>query len=203
MCSASGISHWSALGYYLGALTQKNLNVPVGVISCCQGASVIQSWIDENIVSRPAFYVPEGKKHYDHFAPEFEKWNRDGLLYHAMAETVLPFSAGNVVWYQGESNTTEEEGALYLSLLSAMIENWREAASDRELPFTVVQICDFDPRRDAGWRRVQEAQLQAEKELYKVRTVVSRDICESWEIHPRTKNILAYKLYRSMFGERV
>ena len=108
-------------------------------------------------------------------------------------------SVGNVVWYQGESNTTVSEGKIYLKLFRELVDSWRRIAQDTELPFTVVQICDFDVRPDEGWSVIQEAQQKAGQELYKVKTVVSRDVCESFEIHPRTKNILAYKVFCAMF----
>lgn len=199
ICEKENLAYWSSLGYHLGTLIQKNLHTPVGIISCCQGASVIQSWIDKSIVSRPEYYIPAEKKHPDHFHPDYYKWNGEGDLYHAMIEKLFPLSIGNVVWYQGESNTTVEEGEKYLALLAAMIDNWRDIGLDKELPFTLVQICDFDVRNDEGWHIIQKKQLQAEQKLYKVKTVIASDVSESYEIHPRTKNILAYKIYQRLF----
>jgi sialate O-acetylesterase len=201
VCTKDSTDHWSALCYHLGMIAAKNLKAAVGVVSCCQGASVIQSWIHERITSRPEFYLPDRQKHPDHFLPQFAAWNREGLLYHAMTEQFFPMSVRNVVWYQGESNTTVPEGNIYLPLLKEMISCWRSIALDPELPFTLIQICDFDVRPDEGWSVIQEAQLKAEQKIPNVRTVISRDVCESFEIHPRTKNILAYKTYCKIFNK--
>ena len=42
--------HFSAVGFYFASLLQKKLGIAVGIISCNQGASRIETWIDEKML---------------------------------------------------------------------------------------------------------------------------------------------------------
>ena len=75
-----------------------------------------------------------------------------------------------------------------------MIDIWREDLRDRALPFVIMQIADFIPRTDDGWRLIQKAQTDVQSLQEKVITVISRDICETDDIHPKTKAPLAERI---------
>ena len=47
---------------------------------------------------------------------------------------------------------------------------------------------------DSGWRLVQEAQMRISRHVPNVYTVVSKDICETDDIHPQTKDQLAVRI---------
>ena len=70
----------------------------------------------------------------------YSQWNAPSFLYETMFKTVTPFSFGNAVWYQGESNDSPAEGAVYVSLLGAMIQSWRREDRDEALPFVIVPV---------------------------------------------------------------
>lgn len=191
-CDAASVDRWSALGYLTGrCLRQKGIPA-VGIVLCAQGASVIQSWTDSKDLKAPQLQIPPEKLWEDHTNPVYIQWNAPAFLYETMLKTVTPFSFGNVVWYQGESNASPAEGAVYVSLLHAMIQSWRREDRDETLPFVVVQIADT--RRDEGWLAVQKAQEEAPAAIPLVRTVVSADVCEREMIHPVTKGLLAARI---------
>ena len=58
----------------------------------------------------------------------------------------------------------------------------------------VVQIADFDGRNNDYWHRIQKVQAEIEYKEKHVKTVVSRDICESDDIHPKKKYELAMRI---------
>ena len=99
-----------------------------------------------------------------------------------------------MIWYQGESNTTVAEGKVYTQLLAGLIKSWREDLKDLELPFVIVEICDYDPRNDDGWRAIQQCQQEVVKVVKNVKTVTSKDVCEHFEIHLSNKEKLAEKI---------
>ncbi len=193
--SRETIGKWSALAYLTGFELRKKGIPAVGVVACSQGASVIQSWIDDKIIVGSELDLPDEKRHRDSKDPTYSKWNAPGMLYHFMLERLTPFSFGRVVWYQGESNASVFEGEIYDRLLAMMIGNWRKSFADDSLGFIIVQIADFIHTGDKnGWKAVQAAQLRAQDEIPGVRTVVSADICENDMIHPVTKWKLAKRI---------
>ena len=198
VCSApENIPEWSALGWMLGR-EAREAGIPyVGIVVCAQGASNIQTWMDETEFLGTALDFPDEMLHIDAFQEQYF-WNKPGLLYHTMFETLCPFGFGNVVWYQGESNTGKE-GEFYAELLSMMVSQWRRRDRDPGLPFTVVQIADFlYPWNAGGWKMVQKAQLDAQDMIPGLHTVLCADFSEPELIHPLNKAPLAARLFASM-----
>lgn len=200
LATPESVGRWSAIGYHLGTIRTAQRGVAVGLVNCYQGASTIQAWMPTELSGEARFALPPGGKlHGDHTHPQYGAWNAPrGRLYRRMFQRVVPFALSSVVWYQGESNTGHLEGATYAELLAAMIGRWRADLRDPSLPFTVVQIADFDWRRDDDWRLVQTAQLKVPELVAGVRTVRSADVCESDNIHPKTKSALAARIAESM-----
>jgi len=58
-----------------------------------------------------------------------------------------------------------------------------------------VQIADFcySPNKEA-WKLVQKAQYEVQNMRENVTTVISRDVCENDDIHPKTKDKLAERI---------
>ncbi len=193
-CRKENAVNWSAIGYYSGIELCRRCGCAVGLVVCYQGASIIESWMPAGTMERLGVYLSMEALHPDHTNPLYAIWNKDGVLYETMVRRIAPFSISDVIWYQGESNTTPEEGRIYDTVLSEMIRIWRRDFHDAELPFTIVQISDFDDRRDDGWHAVQKAQMRISRHLSMVKTVVSADICETDNIHPPTKDVLARRI---------
>ena len=192
VCSRENAGDFSAIGYHLGELCEGGR--AVGLINCYQGASVIESWLPEEIADSPEFAIPMEEKHIDHTWAEYTVWNRAGYLYRHMFSAVPPFSLGAVVWYQGESDTTEAEARIYGQELSCLVERWRTDLDDAALPFIIVQIADYQPRSDEGWYALQAAQERAAAAIPGAYLVRSADVCESDCIHPPTKDRLARRI---------
>lgn len=151
--------------------------------------------VDEKIFIGSPLDIPSEKLHHDWKQPGYF-WNRPGMLYHFMLERLIPYSFGNVVWYQGESNTSIAESEIYGDLLRMMIDNWRAVFHDDKLPFAVVVIADF--REGEDWEGVQKAQEDAQNHIDGVVSVKSGDISEKHMIHPVTKWRLAKRIFSAM-----
>lgn len=194
-CSRVNIDSWSAIAYLTGrALTKTHPTSAVGTIACYQGASVIESWLPEGALAACGIVVPAAKKHIDHTHLPYAAWNGDGVLYRYALSQVIPFSLSAIVWYQGESDTTEAEGVVYDKELCLLIDRWRQDFDDPVLPFILIQIADYLPRNDSGWKAVQIAQTRVPQMRENVYMVVSADVCEKDNIHPPTKLYLAQRV---------
>lgn len=191
---------WSAIGYLTGRELSRRKNVAVGIIVCYQGASVIESWIPKGILDANGICLPPEALHGDHAYPDFALWNREGVLYEYALSQLFPFSLSGAVWYQGESDTSETEGRVYAKELTLLIETLRKDFRREDLPVAVIQLADFLPRTDEGWRLVQEAQAEVGRTVPGVVTVPCADICEKDNIHPPTKLRLAIRLADALEG---
>ncbi len=191
LCQKDLVRLFPAIGYYVGTAMNEHNGHKIGLISCNQGASVIQTWMPEEILADPRFYVSDEDKFQDHF--NFP-WNGYGYLYRTMLSKVFPYSVGTVLWYQGEANSGVKEAGIYLELLRAFICNVRAQFRDETLPFIVVQLADYQAWDGPGWRGIQAAQMQAQDVIPYVRTVVSRDVCQKDNIHPVNKRDLSARI---------
>lgn len=196
-CEKEIAGKWTALGYYTATKICAERNIPVGVISCYQGASMIQAWLSPENAQKEDVYVKPEDRHSDY--KDFPLWNKDGTLYTKMLSKVIPYTLSRVVYYQGESNTSEAEGDKYYEMLKTLIAQLREDFNDEEMPITVVQIADLLDRNDDAWKAVQRQQLKA-SQIPNVKTVISADVSENDDIHPKTKKPLADRIVQSFFG---
>lgn len=199
-CRADEAGNWSAIAYLAGRELLRETGQAVGAIACYQGASVIESWMPAGALQRIGIDIPAKDKHPDHFSETYSAWNGEGTLYGKALSQVVPYAISAVVWYQGESDTTEAEAAVYAEELCEMIRIWRRDFADEALPFVVIQIADFAPRDDAAWHTMQLSQAAVEGMLPHVYSVRSSDICEDDNIHPPTKDVLSHRVASVLLG---
>lgn len=191
---AENSPHWSALGFLTGSKLCEGKGVAVGIVGCYQGASMIESWVPAGTYQRAGIAVPDELKYPDYDHPVFAQWNRDGRLYDGFLSKLMPFSFSAVVWYQGESNCSTAGGAAYSAMLALLIDCWRVSFRNDRLPFVIVQIADYIDRDTDGWHAIQQAQWDVQFKRENVKTVISADVCETDDIHPPTKHLLADRI---------
>ncbi len=194
VCAEDNVELWSAIAYLVSSEISARKNVAVGAIACCEGATAIESWVPVGTYERIGINIPKNERHPDHLHPDFEYRNRDGMMYNTALIQAIPYPLTGVVWYQGESDTYGEEAKLYARELTELIRIWREDFLSPELPFVVVQIADCEIRLCDAWREVQRAQLEVASTVPFVKTVISRDISETDDIHPPTKDKLSERI---------
>lgn len=191
------IKNITAIGYETGLLLAKRMGCTIGLISASQGASVIQSWMPEDALEKIGIRFPAEELNDSHF--KYPLWNPSGCLYNTMLHPWIDYTVSGVIWYQGESNTSPAESAKYKQMLAEMIRIWREDLRDPALPFTIIQIADYDkyleaPQKGDAWKTVQAAQLRIQEEVENIVTVISADVCESDNIHPPTKRYVSARV---------
>lgn len=191
---------FTAIGMMVGEELRKRKNVPIGIVTCYQGASAIESWLPKEVAGLPQFTVPDEEKFIDHFSELYGIWNHNGDLYDAVLSQITPFTLNGVVWYQGESDASDAEARIYKDELLAMIGVWRSDFLDPSLPFYVIQIADFDGRPWPCCRAIQKAQEEAADDEKKIYCIVSRDVCETTCIHPTRKYELSVRVAERICG---
>lgn len=195
-CRKEAAGDFSAIGYHVGQRLCREKGIAVGLIACYLGSTVIESWIPAEIGSREEFYLPPEEKYDSPYVRG--DYNRYGAMYGLKIKSVVPFSVGNVIWYQGESNTGKSEHKIYTKLLCELIECWRNDFLDPSLPFTVVQIANWDARDDEAWHGIQAAQAKITELSDNTAVIPSFDVCETNDIHPPTKQALADRICEAL-----
>jgi sialate O-acetylesterase len=118
-------------------------------------------------------------------------------MFNGMIAPLKPLQPEGVLWYQGESNT--ESSHMYQSLLSALVRDWRRHF-DRDLPFIIVQLPNYGKvataPAESGWATVRNAQQQVALQDDKVGLVVTHDVGEDSDIHPKKKWIVGVRASR-------
>ena len=88
----------------------------------------------------------------------------------------IPFRG--VVWYQGESDV--DIRGEYKSLMKSLIKDWRNAYSDAEMPFYIVELADFlhpdDKYGRKSWQEMRDAQRAAADETDRAWWIKNGDI---------------------------
>ena len=192
VCDEKTAGEWSAISYYTGNKIAEKNGLAVGMITCYQGASVIESWLPKGTLESNGIRIPDESKHIDHFYDMYKAWNSDGTLYEKALGQVVPFKVSAVVWYQGESDTSSDEALFYKDELKLLIDIWRKRFDDPSLPFVIIQIADT--HEEIGWKTLQKAQYDIQFEVNDVKTVISADVCEKDVIHPPTKDKLSQRI---------
>jgi sialate O-acetylesterase len=110
-------------------------------------------------------------------------------IYNGMIAPLIPFSIRGAIWYQGESN--EARAQQYELLLPAMIKAWRERWAEGDFPFGIVQLPNYrdakaDPA-DEAWSHLREAQRRTAMTVANTGLIVTIDIGEARDIHPKNK----------------
>jgi sialate O-acetylesterase len=120
-----------------------------------------------------------------------------GALFNAMIAPLVPCALAGVIWYQGESNTSETETLLYADGLRRMIEDWRRRFHRPALPFFYCQLpnlgektAEFPRSRWAEFREVQASSLL----LPATGMAVLMGVGDSADIHPRNKRDVGERL---------
>ena len=187
---------WPALPYLTARrIAEQNPGIAVGIIACYQGASVIESWLPKGALKAAGIHIKKEDLHPDHTHEIYGAWNKEGQLYDFALSQVKPYPLSGVIWYQGESDTTTADAAVYTEELRTLIEIWRRDFGNPLLPFVVIQIADYDfPYDKDAWRALQAAQDALSGSMKNVSIVKSSDVCEHDDIHPKSKDKLAARI---------
>lgn len=130
-----------------------------------------------------------------------ESMGRPSGLYNAMIAPLLPYALRGVIWYQGESNAGNPKR--YEILFPAMIRSWRDDWGQGEFPFLFVQIAPFGKIGP----EIRDAQLNCWKNTSRTAMVVTTDVGDETNIHPKRKEPVGARLALAAraiaYGEKI
>jgi sialate O-acetylesterase len=120
-------------------------------------------------------------------------------LYNGMIAPLLPYAMRGAIWYQGESNAGNVEGAVeYRTLFGAMIKNWREDWKQGDFPFLFVQLAPFmkieQQPTDPPWAWLRESQRMVSVHVPNTAEAVITDVGDEKDIHPKQKEPVGLRL---------
>jgi sialate O-acetylesterase len=113
VCSASTVGNMSAVGYFFARKLHTTLNVPIGIIVSAYNGSSCYDWLS------------------------------GALCYGGMINPLVKLSIKGFIWYQGETDQHLLPASSYTVLNSRLIQYWRDAFGQGELPFYFVQLEPF------------------------------------------------------------
>ncbi|MCE0484285.1 MAG: sialate O-acetylesterase [Methylacidiphilales bacterium] len=121
--------------------------------------------------------------------------NSPSNLYNGMIAPLAPFGFSGVIWYQGESNDDRPEQ--YKILFPRLIQSWRKAFGNSDLPFLFVLLANYRARQEkaveSGWGEIRAAQLEALK-LPHTGVASAIDVGDVRDIHPKDKQTVGHRL---------
>ncbi len=230
VCSPQTISSFSAVGYYFGRALQKKLDVPMGLISANWGGTPAESWLPaDRLKDHPELQPTLDRwkrmiEAYPHNLAEYKKklqaWKsqpkdqrgtsprapqgpeharRPGALYNAMIHPLIPMAIKGAIWYQGESNASRAKQ--YATLLPRLIESWRDAFEQPQMPFGIVSLANFrepaqNPGDDNAWAELRWAQYLTAANDPHTGLAITIDIGEAKTVHPGNKQDVGRRLAR-------
>jgi sialate O-acetylesterase len=219
VCSPATVADFSAVAYYFAVNIQKQTGYPVGIVNATWGGTPAESWTKKTVLEADtgfrhileryatacaaypekyaAYKIKQGAWKADTSAkkkgapkePVGPKHNKSpGKLYNGMIAPLLPYHFKGVIWYQGESNATY--AWQYRRLFPAMIRSWRHDWGNPNLPFYFVQIAPHKGQNPV----IREAQLYSWQTTPNTGMVVTTDIGNANDIHPRNKKTVGDRL---------
>lgn len=128
---------FSAACYFFGRKLHQDLNVPIGLIEASAGGTHIEAWMSAEAVASDPALADWAKAAETPMTPY--QGTRITTLYNGMIHPLAPFAMRGVLWYQGESNVYNQDGAIYGHKQEALIKSLRTVWG-RELSFYFVQL---------------------------------------------------------------
>lgn len=189
------MKYFSAVGYFFAKRLREDLkNVPIGLISSNWGGTPAEIWMPEEVVQNDPVLLENAKKlNEQEYGP-----HQPGRAYNAMIAPITGFKIAGTIWYQGESNV----GSLvYDKTLSALIASWRKAWNE-EFPFYFVQIAPYkNGTNNFSNVTVRNSQRKILKEVPKTGMVLTSDISDTIDIHPKNKKSVGVRLANLALAE--
>ncbi len=130
-------------------------------------------------------------------------------IYDGMIAPLIPFPIRGAFWYQGESNEARAEQ--YGILLPTMIKAWRERWGEGDFPFGIIQLPNYrepkDEPADEAWSYIREAQRRTVASMPNTGLIVTIDIGEAHDIHPKNKLDVGKRMARwalaDVYGRKI
>ncbi|MDY3943345.1 MAG: GDSL-type esterase/lipase family protein [Alloprevotella sp.] len=210
-CTSQTAADFSAVAYHFARHLSDSLKVPIGIICNAVGGSNTESWIDRRTLEEEIPAILKDFPTSDYImdwcrqrAALNTSLNKSPLqrhpynpayLFEAGIEPLMGYRLAGVAWYQGESNAHNVE--LHKELFPMLVKSWRKTLGENfsyNLPFLYVQLSSIGTR--PSWPQFRYSQLELASRRESRYMVVSSDLGDSLDVHPRTKAPIGERLAR-------
>ncbi len=204
----------SGVAFHFGRKLAKEIDKPIGLISCSWGGSKIHAWIPQEYFSKdPAYeagiqWFTQGKETYKKTLDEWYKTGCPGeppqdycsrpqnipcALDNGMTHPMQPFAIRGAIWYQGESDAGIPDQ--YRTMFASLVQSWRDHWNDPTLPVYYVQLPNFE-KSPPTWEPFRQMQLKLLDEIPNLGMAITIDIGDPNDIHPKNKYDVGQRLAR-------
>ncbi len=204
------MENFSAVAYAFAYNLQKELGVPVGIISNAVGGSTTQSWISReamesthetisllNDTHRHPLVQPWVSKRKEENMANSLKFGikarhpfEPTMLFDAGIYPIKDFPIKGVIWYQGESNAERE--ILHAKLFKMLVADWRKHWNNPDMAFNYVQLSSINRPNWGAFRDSQRKLLS----IPNTGMAVSMDVGHPTNVHPKKKWVVGKRLSR-------
>jgi len=138
----------SGVGFFFAEKLQKDLGMPVGLLSGSLGGSSITAWIPRDVIEADkSVKIDLGSSYISE-----KNWKEDGSLsvmtacsgmYNKKIAPLENFRPKGMIWYQGESDASWDHGR-YSRLFDTLQDSYAEKFNyDGDFPIVYSAVCDF------------------------------------------------------------
>lgn len=193
VCSPDSVVEFSATGYFFAReLSKKFPEIPIGIINAAFSSTTCEAWVSRKSLENGDQFKAL-LEHWDGIETEDDR-ERPAAVFNGTIAPLKSFPIRGVIWYQGERNNGR--GAQYAKLLPTLIEDWRGFFENEDLPFYYVQLAPFryEKKTEVSLPEVWDAQLKTLKLTEGTRMVVTTDIADVDDLHPKNKQEVGRRL---------
>lgn len=185
---------FSATAFNFAMIMNQVLDIPIGIINCSWGGSMVEGWLPREIVAQ----YPDIDLNRDIRKENGHEWWHclsPTLMYNGMLKPLQNYTIKGFLWYQGESNVGKH--TTYAERLKTMVELWRKEWGLGELPFYYVEIAPYNSTKTTGCALLREAQFKAQSIISNCGMISTNDLVEPYEmknVHPKNKKDVGKRL---------
>lgn len=172
-CTLQTAGNFTAVGFYFGRKIHRETGIPIGLIrSVASGRSIEPFCSADGLASIPELSQKKARLDASGGAATGPcDWH---CMYNGMIHPLVNFGIKGALFYQGETNGSEEDG--YYHKMRALIGGWRKAwnqpptpgsgAPWGDFPFYFVQLPSYSnpdnkPEGGDGWAKTRMGQFKA------------------------------------------
>lgn len=160
VCTPENVRELSGIGYVFARRIHTASQIPIGVINVSRGGTCLETWTPMEVLnatqsSEVETKLSEWDKKISQYDPKTARadpaldMNRPGNCYASMLTPIAGLSVKGAIWHQGYNNAVEsgyvEGHVMYYQLFGKMIESWRRAFEDPQMPFGIISLCTDGP----------------------------------------------------------
>jgi sialate O-acetylesterase len=214
VCSQKSVHGFSGVAFVFARRLHLELKIPIGVIDCAWGGTPIEPYVPAEAFTGHTTLVKLAKYAKSGDTEAIKKMDGGtyvrspawlvGAIYNGRIAPVAPYGICGAIWYQAESNCGKgEDPRDYRHKQRALVQGWRQAWNNENLPFFYVQLPQW---KSYAWTYAREEQLRA-MEVNGTGMAVTIDLNNANDIHPPNKIDVGERLARwplaKLYGKKI